>query len=43
MPGFYHFQRHEKKREQLLKLREQFEQDKSKIAKMREARAFKPY
>ena len=40
---FYHFQQHERKRSQLLKLREQFEQDKSKIAKMREARAFKPY
>ena len=37
------FQQHERKRSQLLKLREQFEQDKSKIAKMREARAFKPY
>ena len=42
-PDFYHFQQHERKRSQLLKLREQFEQDKSKIAKMREARAFKPY
>ena len=40
---FYHFQQHERKRSQLLKLREQFEQDKSKIAKRREARAFKPY
>jgi ribosomal RNA-processing protein 7 len=43
MVDFYHFQQHERKRSQLLKLREQFEQDKSKIAKMREARAFKPY
>ena len=42
MPGFYHFQRHEKKREQLLKLREQFEADRARIAKMRADRKFKP-
>ena len=35
MPDFYHFQQHEKKREGLLKLREQFEADKARIAKMR--------
>jgi len=39
---FYHFQQHEKKREQLLKLREQFEQDKERIARMRATRKFKP-
>lgn len=39
---FYHFQQHEKKREQLLKLREQFEQDKERIARMRASRKFKP-
>lgn len=42
MADFYHFQQHEKKREQLLKLREQFEQDKERIAKMRADRKFKP-
>ena len=39
---FYHFQQHEKKREQLLKLREQFEKDKERIARMRATRKFKP-
>lgn len=39
---FYHFQQHEKKREQLLKLREQFEHDKERIARMRASRKFKP-
>ena len=42
MPNFYHFQRHEAKREQLVKLREQFEQDKQRIARMRADRKFKP-
>ena len=40
---FYHFQRHEKKREQLLNLRQQFEQDKSKIEAMKAQRKFRPY
>ena len=39
---FYHFQQHEKKREGLLKLREQFEADRERIAKMRADRKFKP-
>merc|ERR1712106_605259 len=34
-PDFYHFQQHERKREQLVKLREQFEADKARIAKMK--------
>ena len=42
-PDFYHFQQHERKREQLVKLREQFEADKARIAKMRTERKFKPY
>ena len=42
MTDFYHFQQHEKKREGLMKLREQFEQDKERIAKMRAERKFKP-
>ncbi|KAL1520407.1 hypothetical protein AB1Y20_021993 [Prymnesium parvum] len=39
---FYHFQQHERKREQLAKLREQFEADKARIAKMKQERKFKP-
>ena len=34
---------HEKKREQLTKLREQFEADKARIAKMKQERKFKPH
>jgi ribosomal RNA-processing protein 7 len=42
MTDFYHFQQHERKREGLMKLREQFELDKQRIAKMRADRSFKP-
>jgi ribosomal RNA-processing protein 7 len=42
MPNFYHFQQHERKREQLTKLRERFEQDKQRVARMRADRKFKP-
>lgn len=42
MTDFYHFQQHERKREALLKLREQFEADKERIARMRAERKFKP-
>ena len=42
MTDFYHFQAHEKKREGLMRLREQFEADKARIAKMRADRKFKP-
>ena len=42
MADFYHFQQHERKREQLVKLREQFEQDRQRIARMRADRKFKP-
>lgn len=42
MTDFYHFQQHERKREGLMKLREQFELDKQRIAKMRADRRFKP-
>ena len=42
-PDFYHFQQHERKREQLVKLREQFEADKARIAKMKSERKFRPY
>lgn len=40
---FYQFQKHERKREQLVKLREQFEADKARITKMRNERKFRPY
>jgi len=40
---FYQFQKHERKREQLARLREQFEADKTRIAKMRAERKFKPF
>ena len=33
----------ERKREQLVKLREQFEADKARIAKMKSERKFRPY
>ena len=39
----YQFQRHERKREQLVKMREQFEADKARIVKMRNDRKFKPF
>ena len=42
MADFYHFQQHEKKREQLAQLREQFQQDRERIARMRADRKFKP-
>ena len=42
MQDFYHFQQHERKRKDLEKLREQFEADKARIAKMRNERRFKP-
>lgn len=42
LPDFYHFQQHERKREQLASLRARFEQDKERIAKLRAQRKFKP-
>ena len=39
---FYQFQQHERKREQYAKLREDFERDKARIAKMRQDRKFRP-
>ncbi len=42
MSHFYHFQQHERKRQQLENLREQFEKDKERIARMRNDRKFKP-
>ena len=40
---FYSFQSRETKRDRLVKLREQFEDDKNRIAKMKAERKFKPY
>ena len=40
---FYKHQEREQKKERLLQLREKFEQDKLKIAKMKQERKFKPY
>ena len=40
---FYRFQMREAKREKLAELRRKFNEDKDKIAKMKESRRFKPY
>ncbi|KAL2649671.1 hypothetical protein R1flu_017799 [Riccia fluitans] len=40
---FYRFQRREAKRNEVLELQKKFEEDKKRIAKMREARKFRPY
>lgn len=39
---FYHFQKHERKREHLHKLRQRFEDDKQRIAAMKAQRRFRP-
>ncbi|TDL29990.1 hypothetical protein BD410DRAFT_780506 [Rickenella mellea] len=41
--GFYAFQNHEKKRNELLQLKKNWEEDKAKVEKLRESRRFKPY
>lgn len=43
LQDFYRFQLREKKRQQLADLRAQFEADKQKVAKLKQARRFKPY
>ncbi|EJU06617.1 hypothetical protein DACRYDRAFT_92542 [Dacryopinax primogenitus] len=43
VPDFYRFQLREKKREEFIKLRKVFEEDKKKVNKMREERRFRPY
>jgi len=40
---FYRFQKRENKREALTELRRKFEEDKKRIAKLKENRKFKPY
>lgn len=40
---FYKHQEREQKKERLIQLREKFEQDKLKIAQMKQERKFKPY
>ncbi|KAJ1634597.1 ribosomal RNA-processing protein 7-domain-containing protein [Pavlovales sp. CCMP2436] len=42
LTDFYHFQRHERKREHLVQLRQRFEQDKERIASMKSQRRFRP-
>lgn len=42
LPHFYRFQQREKRRDELLELREQFENDKRKIQALKAARRFKP-
>jgi len=43
LEDFYSFQSRESKRDRLVKLREQFEEDKQRIEKMKSERRFKPY
>lgn len=40
---FYRFQQRDKRRTELMDLREQFEQDRKRIAELRQSRNFKPY
>lgn len=40
---FYRFQRREANRNELLALREKFEEDKAKVAKLKASRKFRPY
>eukprot|EP01104_Vermistella_antarctica_P019813 TRINITY_DN800_c0_g2_i1.p1 TRINITY_DN800_c0_g2~~TRINITY_DN800_c0_g2_i1.p1 ORF type:complete len:436 (+),score=133.28 TRINITY_DN800_c0_g2_i1:167-1474(+) len=41
--NFYRFQQHEKQREQIATLRQKFEEDKARIARMKEKRKFRPF
>ncbi|KAJ2743655.1 hypothetical protein GGI20_003575 [Coemansia sp. BCRC 34301] len=43
LTNFYRFQARERKRDQLADLRRKFEEDKEKIARMRQTRQFRPY
>ncbi len=43
LKNFYRFQMREEKRNQLADLRRKFEEDKLQVAKMKEARKFKPF
>ncbi|KAK0563680.1 hypothetical protein OC861_004675 [Tilletia horrida] len=43
LEDFYRFQTREKNREKLATLRAKFEEDKAKVAKLKQSRAFKPY
>lgn len=42
LQDFYHFQKHERKREHLHRLRQRFEEDKQRIAAMKAQRRFRP-
>ena len=41
--NFYRFQMREKKQDELVTLRKRFEEDKAKIAQLKQTRKFKPY
>ncbi|KZT06532.1 uncharacterized protein LAESUDRAFT_653452 [Laetiporus sulphureus 93-53] len=41
--AFYAFQIHEKKRQELLDLKQKWEEDKAKVEKLKQSRKFKPY
>ncbi|KAI0092099.1 ribosomal RNA-processing protein 7-domain-containing protein [Irpex rosettiformis] len=41
--AFYSFQIHEKKRKELLDLKQKWEEDKAKVEKLKESRKFRPY
>jgi len=41
--NFYRFQRREKRRDEVLELRQRFEEDRKRLAAMRKDRQFKPY
>ncbi|KAL5527863.1 hypothetical protein ACEPAG_6664 [Sanghuangporus baumii] len=41
--GFYAFQRHEKKRQELIELKRKWKEDLEKVEKLKEAKRYKPY
>ena len=41
--NFYRFQRRERRRDEVLELRQRFEEDRKRVAAMRKDRQFKPY
>jgi len=43
LTNFYRFQMREAKRDQLQELRRRFEEDKARVARLREGRRFKPF
>lgn len=43
MPNFYRFQKRDKRRDEVLELRKQFERDKRRVQELRASRKFRPY